>query len=121
MSRVVMPETETTTTHKPAFDLHLASKCAPDMNWPMVTSDFSLDSQKLRPYVVEDLMFADPDVHECLLLFISTKHPVFVSGMWINIWNEQDVKRAPITVSRETCFQTETEVVRVFHFPPILI
>jgi hypothetical protein len=82
------------------------------MNWLIVTSNVSLNSRKLRRYVVEDLMFADPDVHECvLLLLISTKHPVFAS-LWRYIWNEQNAKRAPITVSKETYFQIETAVVK---------
>jgi hypothetical protein len=73
-SRVIMPETET--THKPSFDLLLASTQAPDINWLIVTSNLILNSRKLCHYVVEDLMISVPDAYECLLLFISTKHLV---------------------------------------------
>ena len=109
-STVVTPE-HTATTRKPTFNIEVASKCAPDTDWSTVHSNFSLDSRKLRRYVVEDLMFADPMANERLLLLISTKHPAF-GATWITIWNEQDSKRNPVTIARETYFQVEAEVVK---------
>jgi len=54
-ARIVTPE-HTGGTRKPTFDLVLASKCSPLTDWSRVHSNFSLDSRKLRRYVVEDLM-----------------------------------------------------------------
>jgi hypothetical protein len=40
---------------RPTFDLKLASKVAPDCEWNDVVSSFTLDSRKLRQFIVESM------------------------------------------------------------------
>jgi hypothetical protein len=95
----------------PTFDIKRASKLIPTFDWKQFIPTFSLDSRKLRRYVVEDVMFADPSVHERLLLVVSGKHPAFTT-VWLPIHRRQDASRAPIMFGKDIFFQIEAEVVK---------
>ena len=43
------------------FDVKKATSIIPDVDWDNYLPSFNLDSRKLRPYVVEDVMFANPN------------------------------------------------------------
>jgi hypothetical protein len=75
---------------RPTFDLKLACKVAPNCEWnDVVSSSFSLDSRKLHRFIVEDLMYANPDTHEHLVLLVSAKHINFTTT-WLPIYIEQN-------------------------------
>ncbi len=95
----------------PIFDIKSATKLAPGRDWDSLTPNFSLDSRKLRRYVVEDVMFADPTVHERLLLLVSVQHPAF-HATWLPIYTEQGAMRAPIMLDKVMYFQIESEVIK---------
>jgi hypothetical protein len=56
-------------------------------------------------------MFADPAVHERLLLLASVQHPAF-HATWLPIYTEQGAMRAPIMLDKVMCFQIESEVIK---------
>jgi hypothetical protein len=96
---------------EPLFDIKKATKLARDINWNELKPNFSLDSHKLRRYIVEDVMFADPKQNERLLLLVSDKHAAFKTT-WLPIYREQQSSRAPIMFDRDMYFQIEAEVVK---------
>ena len=101
---------------KSIFDLKQASTAAPVTDWNSVPNNFSLDSLKLRRYVIEDVMFADPQVHKHILLLVSINHPAFATT-WLTIYREQSLSdhalaQAPITIYKEMFFQLEACVVK---------
>jgi hypothetical protein len=84
---------------------------APDCEWNDDISSFSLDSRKLCWFIVEDLMFANPNTHEHLLLLVLAKHENF-SMTWLPIYIEQKQLRPPISFDRMMFFQIEAVVVK---------
>jgi hypothetical protein len=82
-----------------ASDVKSATKLAPGRDWDSLAPNFSLDSCKSGRCVVEDVMFADPAVHERLLLLVSAKHPAF-HATWLPVHTEQGAMRAPIMLDK---------------------
>ena len=106
----VTPET-VRQVDKPVFDIKKASKIAPELNWNELTPTFNLDSHKLCCYVVEDVMYADPQKHERLLLLVSADHIAFRTT-WLPIYMAQQSSRIPIMFEKTMFFQIEVEVVK---------
>jgi hypothetical protein len=105
-----MPELAETEA-RPSFDVKKATLAAPEIDWESISPTFSLESRKLRWYVVEDVMFADPDCQEHLLLLVSINHHAF-STTWLSIFQEQNLLRLPVTIYKEMFFQLEAVVVK---------
>jgi hypothetical protein len=53
------------------FNVDKVSQVASNFDYHSMNRNFSLDSRKLRRYIVKDVMFANPDVPEKLLLLVS--------------------------------------------------
>jgi hypothetical protein len=63
---------------EPLFDLKKASQeVAPGFNWNELSPSFTLDSCKLRRYVIKDIMYADAEIHEWLPILVSVEHVLF--------------------------------------------
>jgi hypothetical protein len=50
--------------YMPDYDVKKVNKVAPDIDYELMTHSFYLDSRKLRHYIVEDAMFANPETFE---------------------------------------------------------
>jgi hypothetical protein len=95
----------------PTFDIQRANQLVPQVNWDTLSPSFSLDSRKLRRYIVEDLMFADPSRHDRLLILVSTRHNSFLTT-WLPIFLAQASSRTPVSFDEVMFFQIEAEVVK---------
>jgi hypothetical protein len=93
------------------FNVKKVSKVAKDIDWLSMNRNFSLDSRKLRRYIVEDVMFANPEIHEQLLLLFLIRHPLFGST-WLARYNAQNSGRLPIQFCNDTYLQIEATVVK---------
>jgi hypothetical protein len=51
----------------PDYDIKKVRKVSPGIDFESMNRSLSLDSRKLRRYIVEDVMFADPDTFERIL------------------------------------------------------
>jgi hypothetical protein len=78
----------------PVFNVKAAKKAAPDLDWNQVFPTFNLDSRKLRRYIVEHAMFANPETHERLLILVSPKFLSFAST-WLSVSTQQESMRPP--------------------------
>jgi hypothetical protein len=72
---------------RPTFNSKLALKVAPDCEWNDVVASFSMDPRKLSLFIVEDLMFVNPNTHKRILLLVLAKHVNF-STTWLSIYIE---------------------------------
>jgi hypothetical protein len=52
---------------------YLVSKVTTDCKRNDVVTSFNLDSRKLHQFIIEDLMFANPDTHERILFLLLAK------------------------------------------------
>jgi hypothetical protein len=95
----------------PSFDIKKATKIMPEVNWAELNPTYNLDSKRMRRYIVEDVMFADPDKHERLLLLVSSKHTSFLTT-WLPIYKAQSSSRIPITFDKINYYQIEAEVIK---------
>lgn len=95
----------------PCFDIKKATKLMPEVNWALLNPTYNLDSRKMRRYIVEDVMFADPSKHERLLILVSSKHASFLKT-WLPIYKAQSSSRIPITFDKVNYYQIEAEVVK---------
>jgi hypothetical protein len=96
---------------EPVFDIKKALKVAPGLNWNELTPTYNLDSHKMRRYVVEDVMYADPEKRERLLLLVS-EHHIAIDTTWLPIYRAQNASRVPIMFEKNMFFQIEAEVVK---------
>ena len=95
----------------PCFNIKKATKLMPEIDWAELTPTYSLDSRKLRRYIVEDMMFADPSKHERLLLLVSSKHNSFLTT-WLPIYKAQSSTRILISFDKNNFYQIEAEVIK---------
>jgi hypothetical protein len=116
--RTVTPSDGSSGLHQvdvPIFDVNKANTVIPDVDWTALSPTFNLDSKKLRRYVVEDVMFANPKSQERLLLLVSINHVSFAST-WLEIYKSQyksqSMLRVPIMFDKEMFFQIEAVVVK---------
>jgi hypothetical protein len=98
---------------KPTFDLKKATKAAPDISWGDVVPSFNMDSRKFRRYIVEDVMYSNPETRERLLLLVSTTSPYF-ADTYLRIYNiqQETTFRSPVQFEKSLYFQIEAEVVK---------
>jgi hypothetical protein len=98
---------------KPTFDFKKAYKAAPDIPWDDVVPSFNMDSRKFRRYIVEDVMYSNPNHRERLMLLVSTTSPYFAST-YLSIYNIQSEQtyRSPVQFEKSLYFQIEAEVVK---------
>jgi hypothetical protein len=96
---------------EPVFDIKKASKIVPGVDWNELVPTYNLDSHKMRRYVVEDVMYADPEKHERLLLLVSEDH-IAIDTTWLPIYRAQNASRVPIMFEKKLFFQIEAEVVK---------
>jgi hypothetical protein len=95
----------------PVFNAKVAKKAAPGIDWNRVSPTFNLDSRKLRRYIVEDVMFANPETHERLLILVSPTFPSFAST-WLPIFTQQSSMRPPVMFDKTMFFQIEASTVK---------
>jgi hypothetical protein len=98
----------------PTFDLKKATKAAPDIPWKDIVPTFTLDSRRLRRYIVEDVMYSNPATRERLLLLVCVDSPDFTSK-FLRIYNNQRPLRPAIQFERLLYIQIEAEVIKNFY------
>jgi hypothetical protein len=56
-------------------------------------------------------MFANPETHECLLLLVLPKLPLFAST-WLPILTQQEAMRPTVMFDKNICFQMKVTMVK---------
>jgi hypothetical protein len=92
------------------FDSRKVSDLSKEFDWSSMDRNFSLDSRKLRRYIVEDLMFSKPS-EEPLLLLVSPEHPSFETT-WLPRYRSQKAGRLPIQFCGRTYLQIDATVLK---------